>query len=138
MSVDLDYGTRLSGEEYDKRIVALHANLPPVLSTEMERKVRREELEITIDYRLGCNFPKYKRDMLWKVQEKVEKKRIFLIFKYLFRHIFKKNLVRSAQNLAGYLVDEYAKVLSQDELEMFFGKNEVENPNLPIDIEKFQ
>lgn len=138
MSVNLDYGPRLSGEEYDKRIIALHANLPPILSPEKERLVRREELEITIDYRLGCNFPKYKRDMLWKVQEKVEKKRVLLIFKYLFRHIFKKALVRSAQNLAGYLVDEYAKVLSPDELEMFFGKNELENPNLPIDIENLK
>lgn len=135
MSSNLDYGPRLSGEEYDKRIIALHANLPPVLSPEKERQIRREELEITINYRLGCNFPKYKRDMLWKIQEKVEKKRVFLIFKYLFRHIFRKALVHSAQNLAGYLVDEYAKVLSQDELEMFFGTEEAKNPNLPIDIE---
>ncbi len=138
MNTGLNYGPRLSGEEYDKRVVALHANLPTVLSREMERQVRRDELEITIDYRLGCAFPKDKRDLLWKVQERVEKKRVRLIFKYIFRRIFKKVFVHGARNLAGYLVDEYAKVLSQEELEMFFGKEEAENPTLPIDMENLK
>jgi len=130
----VDYGTKLSGEEYDKRIVALHENLPPTLSREMERQLRRDELETMIDYRLGRNFPKEKRDLLWKVQERVEKKRTLLMFKYLFRHLFKKSFVHSAQNVAGYLVDEYAKVLNKEELEMFFGQNEAADPALPIDM----
>lgn len=132
--MQVDYGTKLSGEEYDKRIVALHENLPPSLSQEMERQLRRKELEIMIDYRLGCNFPKEKRDLLWKVQEKIEKKRTLLMFKYLFRNLFKKPFIHSTQNLAGYLVDEYAKVLSKEELEMFFGQNEAADPALPIDM----
>ena len=130
----MDHGTRLSGEEYDKRIIALHANLPPTLSRERERQLRREELEAMIDYRLGRNFPKEKRDQLWKVQERIEKKRTLLMFKYLFRHLFKKSFVHSVQNLSGYLVDEYAKVLSKEELEMFFGKNEAADPTLPVDM----
>ena len=130
----MNYGTKLSGKEYDKCIVSLHENLPSLLSREMERQLRRDELEIMIDYRLGCNFPKVKRDLLWKVQERTEKKRTLLIFKYLFRHLFKKSFVHSAQNLAGYLVDEYAKVLSKEELEMFFGQNEVADPALPVDM----
>lgn len=130
----MDYGVKLSGEEYDKRVVALHENLPSTLSREMERQLRREELEAMIDYRLGCNFPKEKRDLLWKVQERIEKKRTLLMFKYLFRHLFKKSFVQNAQNLTGYLVDEYAKVLSKEELEMFFGQNEAADPALPIDM----
>ena len=132
----MDYGTNLSGEEYDKRVVALHENLPHALSREMEKQLRREELEAMIDYRLGRNFPKEKRDLLWKVQERIEKKRTLLMLKYLFRHFFKKSFVQSAQNLAGYLVDEYATVLSKEELEMFFGKNEAADPALPIDMNK--
>lgn len=138
MKTELDHGLCLSGEEYDKRIVELHANLPPTLSPEMERQVRRKEMEIAIDYRLGCNFPKHRRDQLWEVQERVEKRRGRLMFNYLFRRFFSKVFVRSAQNLAGYVVDEYAKVLSREELENYFGKDEVRNPALPIDIENLK
>ena len=130
----MNYGTKLSGEEYDKRIVALHENMPSTLTREMERQLRRDELETMIDYRLGCNFPKERRDLLWKVQERIEKKRTLLMLKYLFRHLFKKSFVHSAQNLVGYLVDEYAKVLNKEELEMFFGQKEAADPALPIDM----
>ena len=130
----MNYGRKLSGEEYDKRIVALRESLPLTLSRGMEKQLRRDELETMIDYRLGCNFPKEKRDQLWKVQERIEKRRILLMLKYLFRHFFKKSFVHSAQNLAGYLVDEYAKVLSKEELEMFFGQNEAADPALPVDM----
>lgn len=138
MKTELDHGLCLSGEEYDKRIVELHAILPPTLSPEMERQVRRKEMEIAIDYRLGCNFPKHRRDQLWEVQERVEKRRGRLMFKYLFRRFFSKVFAHSAQNLAGYVVDEYAKVLSREELEKYFGKDEVRNPALPIDIENLK
>ncbi len=133
----MDYGVKLSGEAYDQRVVALHENLPPVLSPEMEREVRRQELDAMIDYRLGCDFPREKREQLWKIQEEIEKKRISLMFKYLFKRLFKKPFIHSAQNLAGYLVDEYAKVLSRQELEMFFGKEEVSDPALPVESGHF-
>ncbi len=138
MKTELSHGPCLSGEEYDKRIVELHANLPPTLSPEMERQVRHKEMDIAIDYRLGCNFPEHRRDQLWEVQERVKKRRGRLMFKYLFRKIFSKVFVRSAQNLAGYLVDEYAKVLSREELEKYFGKDEARNPALPINIENLK
>ena len=135
MNTELDHGVCLSGEEYDKRIVDLHENLPPTLSPNMERQVRRQEMDIAIDYRLGCNFPKHRRDQLWEVQEQLEKRRVRLMFKYLFRRFFSKVLARRAQDLAGYLVDEYAKVLSREELEKYFGKDEARDPALPIDLE---
>lgn len=138
MNTELEHGSCLSGKEYDKRIVELHENLPSTLSREMERQVRRQEMEIAIDYRLGCNFPKQRRDQLWKIQERVEKRSGRLIFKYLFRRFFSKVFAQSAQNLAGYLVDEYSNVLSQEELEKYFGKDEARNPALPITLENLK
>ena len=138
MNTELDHGPCLLGEEYDKRIVELHANLPSTLSSEMERQVRRKEMDIAIDYRLGCNFPNHRRDQLWEVQERVEKKSGRLMFKYMFRRFFLKDFAQSAQNLAGYLVAEYAKVLSQKELEQYFGKDEARNPALPIDLDSLK
>lgn len=138
MNNDLGYGPCLSADEYEKKIIALHSDLPPSPSREQERQTRRLELELAIDSRLGVDFPRSKRDALWKIQQKVEKKRGRLLFKYLLRKIFSKSLARDAQSLAGYLVQEYSTVLNQKELESFFGQEEARNPSLPIDVENLK
>ncbi|MFA5826559.1 MAG: hypothetical protein WC825_11405 [Gallionellaceae bacterium] len=129
----LGHGSRLSDREYEKRIVALHSGLPPSLTKEEETKLRRRELNLTIDHRLGQDFPQQRREALWAVQQRVEKKRFRLIFYWLFHFITYKWLYARANKLAEYLVDEYAKVLTKDELQAFFGLGENERPTLPID-----
>jgi len=133
MNDNLGHGPRLTDEEYDSRIVKLHADLPPAPTREQDRQVRRQELELAIDHRLGRDFPLDRREALWAIQERVEKKRLRLIFKHLLRRLFPRSLARGVQHLAGYLVDEYAKVLSEPELESFFGTEEARRPTLPID-----
>ena len=130
---ELDYGPRLTGEEYDRAIVALHSGLPPVPSREQRRAVRRRELELAIDHRLGSDFPRARRDALWAVQQKVERRRLSLVFKYLLRRFFAKSLLRDARSLAGYLIEAYGTVLSKAELERFFGEEEVRHPSLPVE-----
>jgi len=76
--------------------------------------------------------------LLWAIQQRVEKRRLWLAFKYPFRRIFAKTLARGAQGLAGYLVDEYAKVLTKSELKSFFGVDEGQRPALPIDIDQLK
>jgi hypothetical protein len=131
-----DHGPRLSGEEYDRAIVALYSDMPPVPSRQQRRELRRRELDLAIDQRLGRGFPRARRDALWAVQQKVERRRLRLMFKYLLRRFFSKSLVRDAQGLAGYLVEAYATVLNQAELEQFFGREEARHPALPIDPEQ--
>jgi len=138
MNDDLGYGPRLTDEEYDKQIIELHRGIPPTLSKEQELQIRRQELELAIDHRLGRDFPRSKRETLWAIQQKVDKKRFRLIFKYMLRKFFASSLARDAQGLAGYLVHEYAKVLSQKELESFFGAEEARHPALPIDLEQLK
>ena len=138
MPVNLNYGPRLSDDEYEKRIVELHRRLPPMPSKEQDREVRRQELELAIDHRLGVNFPRERREALWVVKERVERKRLWLGVKFLFRKLIPKSLAKSADALAGYMVDEYAKVLSQDELNSFFGLREGERPTLPIDMDQLK
>ncbi len=133
MGTDIDYGERLSDEEYDRAVVQLQEGLPPVPSREQRRQLRRAELELAIDHRLGRAFPRSRRDALWAVQQKVERRRLRLVFKYLWKRLFRGDIVQDAQGLAGFLVDEYATVLSRPELERFFGKQEVANPALPVD-----
>jgi hypothetical protein len=134
----LNYGRRLSGEEYDHAIVALYSDLPPKPSWAQRKEVRRQELNLTLDYRLGLEFPLKKREALWAVQQEIEKHRIKIMFTYLLRRFFAKNLIREAKGLAGYVIEAYAKVLNQAELEQFFGEEEVRHPALPVELEQLK
>lgn len=131
----IDYGPRLTQAEYQKAITDLYRNPPSVSTEEWERTVHRQELNLTIDHRLGRNFPQERRDALWSIEEKVEKRRFRLAFKYLLRRLFAKQIVRDVQGLAGFLVDEYAKVLTPAEFQQYFGLLPGERPVLPIDEE---
>jgi hypothetical protein len=133
MEPGFDHGPRLTDEEYERRISELHSRSALPLTREEERDVRRQELDLAIDHRLGCHFPHERRRALWEIQQRVEKKRLRLMFKHVLKRCFAKGLIRDVQGLASFLVNEYAKVLNQAELESFFGSEEVRNPVLPID-----
>lgn len=135
---ELDYGSRLTGEEYDRAIVELHSRLPPTPSLQQRRETRHRELDLAIDYRLGRDFPRSRRDALWAVQQKVERRRLGLMFKYLLRRFFAKSLITDAQGLAGYVVEAYASVLNKAELEQFFGAEDVRHPSLPVSPEQLR
>ncbi len=138
MNKDFDHGPRLTDGEYEKKIIELHSNQPPAPSREQDKQVRRQELELAIDHRLGRDFPSHRREALWAIQQRVERKRLRLLFKYLLRRFFAKGLARDAQGLASYLVDEYARVLSKAELESYFGAAEARHPALPIDLNQLK
>jgi hypothetical protein len=138
MPDDLNHGPRLCDEEYERRIFELHRDLPPMPTEEEDRQVRRTELNLAIDHRLGRDFPPERRELLWAIQQRVEKRRLWLALKYPFRRLFAKSLARGAQGLAGYLVDEYAEVLTKAELKSFFSLEEGQRPALPIDIDQLK
>ena len=133
MKNNIGHGPRLSDREYEKLIVELYSGLPPIPSKQKEASVRRRELDLTIDYRLGQDFPKERRDALWDIQQRVEKRRLRLVFHWLLHFISYRWVYARANKLAGYLVDEYSKVLTKDELQAFFDLRENEQPTLPID-----
>ncbi|HSM88451.1 MAG TPA: hypothetical protein VLT56_00355 [Desulfobacterales bacterium] len=134
----LNHGPRLTDEEYEKRIIELHRGLPPMPTEEQDIQVRRMALDLSIDHRLGRDFPQERRELLWAIQQRVEKRRLWLALKYPFRRLFAKSLARGAQGLAGYLVDEYAGVLTQAEIKSFFGLEEGQRPALPIDMDQLK
>lgn len=133
MPVDLDHGPRLTDDEYEKRIIELHRGLRPMPTKDQDRELRRRELELAIDHRLGRDFPRERREALWVIKERVEKRRLWLGVKFMVKKLFAKSINSEAQGLAAYMVDEYAKVLTKGELKSFFGLAEGERPTLPID-----
>jgi hypothetical protein len=138
MAEELKYGRRLSDDEYEGKVIELHRGLPPMPTKEKDEEVRRAELNLAIDHRLGCDFPPERREALWTIQQRVEKRRLRLAFKYFLRRFLPKKIARDAQGLAGYMVDEYAKVLSEAELQSFFGLRKGERPVLPIDTDQLK
>jgi hypothetical protein len=135
MQREPEYGPRLTSEEYERKILSLYRNLPPLPSPDQDREVRRQELELAIDHRLGRDFPKERRSALWEVQQRIETNRLRLGIKYLLRRLVLRVFVRDAQSLAGYAAEEYAKVLSPEELKCFLDLKEGEKPTLPVDIQ---
>jgi hypothetical protein len=135
-TVDLGHGPRLSDEEYERRIVHLHEGLPPLPSREQDREVRRAELDLAVDHRLGRDFPEQRRQCLWTIMQDVEKRRLRLIGKYLVTRLFARSSgpVRAAHGLAGVMVGRFAEVLDERELESFFGEA-WRLPALPVDRE---
>lgn len=133
MTNEIGHGPRLSDREYEKRIVEIHNKLPPFPSKQSEESVRRCELDLAIDHRIGVNFPKDRREALWKIQQQVEKKRPRLVLYWLLHIISYRWLYKHANKLADYLVEEYSRVLTKDELQAFFRLGENEQPTLPID-----
>jgi hypothetical protein len=131
VSSDLGHGRRLSDEEYNRKIVALYTDQPAAPAEQQEEWLRRQELELTIDHRLGVEFPRARREMLWAIQQRVEKKRWRLLLRHLVRRLYPSGVAHAASGLAGFLVAEYAKVLTRQELESFFGEVEAHDPALP-------
>ena len=123
-----DYGIRLTDEEYERRIVDLHRGLPPVPPPEQDREIRRRALDLAVDHRLGRDFPRERRDALWGVSERVERKRKWLAVQYLLGALFSPMRKRHADALTRALVAEYSKVLSPAETERMLGLEAGEKP----------
>ncbi|HEX8989147.1 MAG TPA: hypothetical protein VF816_14410 [Rhodocyclaceae bacterium] len=133
MTKDLGYGPRLSVEEFEKAIVALYAGQPADPGRLAALEIRRRELDLMIDHRLGRDYPQRRRDELWEIQRQVERRRWRLVFGWLWHAVSYRPLHRQANRLANYLVEEYAKVLSPEELRAYFDLREGDKPGLPLD-----
>lgn len=114
-----DHGPVLSDEEYEQRIFALYDALPPMPSVDAERELRRRELDVLIDHRLGVRFPRERREALWAAQEHIDKRRTRLGVASLARAALPRALQPKSSRLARFAVDEYAKVLTREELARF-------------------
>lgn len=117
-SPDGRYGSKISGMEYERRVVALHRDQPPHLSREEQVRLRRQELEITIDHRLGVDFPRDKRDALWSAQRSLDRKVLTGALLAILGPRFHSNW------LARMLFRDYARVLSAEDMVAFFQDDE--------------
>jgi hypothetical protein len=128
-----DYGTRLTDDEYERRVVELHRGMPPMPTPEEDRALRRRALDLAIDHRLGRDFPQTRREALWAASERVDSRRIWLSVRYMLGTLLWPVRRSHAEALTKALTGEYSKVLSQPELSQFLGLKEGQRPALPVD-----
>jgi hypothetical protein len=88
---------------------------------------------LAIDHRFGRDFPEARREALWAASERVEAHRLRLGLKYLLSVVVRPLRRKQATALTSALAAEYSKVLTQSELEQFFGLEKGERPALPVD-----
>lgn len=138
MIKDLGHGPRIDDGDYDRKIIELYSKLPPNPTRDQYNSVRRAEFQLAIDHRLGINFPADRREMLSSINDRVDRKRLRLIFKYLLRKIFTGWFVSDVRKMTNFMIDEYAGVLNNDELESFFNFQNGKRPSLPIDMEQLK
>lgn len=135
-AADLGHGPRLTDEEYRRRIVRLHEKASPMPSRDEDRRIRRAELDLAVDHRLGNEFPAARRESLWQVMQGIERRRLRLIGEYFLRRLFRRDPLpeSSANRLAKTMIARFHEVLDERELESFFGE-EWRSPALPVDAE---
>jgi hypothetical protein len=130
---EAEYGTRLTDEEYDRRVVELHRGMSPMPTPEEDRAIRHRALDLAIDYRFGRDFPRARREALWAASERVEAQRLRLGLRYLLSVLVRPLRRKHATALTNALTAEYSKVLTQPELDQFLGLEKGQRPALPID-----
>lgn len=106
-----DFGPKLSRDEYERRIVALHEGAPPLPDEDAERRTRRGELDLLIDYRLGQRFPDSRREALWRAQERLDKRRVWHLLAGILAHPTDPSAAVARAQVRGF-----ARVLAREEL----------------------
>lgn len=109
------YGPKLSQAAYEQKMTSFSVGLPPIPTRAQERGVRLSELNTLIDYKLGVNFPVDRREALWAIQQRLDKRRLL--------HLAIALLTAPFDGFAGVArpqVRGFAKVLSPSELAQFF------------------
>ena len=113
-----EFGARISGEEYDRRITALYRGAAPLPDAPDAERLARAELDITVDHRLGVEFPRERRESLWHAQREIERHRLRSSLRG-----FASAAARSVGLELG-VHRAYADVLSPDELRAFLQDDE--------------
>lgn len=118
----LPYGTCLTRREYEAAVVNLHGKAETA-GSEIEREsIERQELDLTIDYRLGKDFPNDRRQQLWQVQKKIQKRRLKNLTARAMGLVSPKWLYSQSNWMARMIASEYANVLNARELAAYFGE----------------
>lgn len=109
------YGRKIDAQEYKQRVIALYEMPPTKPYKSKSANFRRHELDLTIDHRLGVDFPIERREALWRAQQRLNRRQLPILFLSLIRRsLGSKGPLE--EPLYRLVLREYGKVLSGPEL----------------------
>lgn len=115
-----DHGRRLSPEEYDLAVTSLYdRDVNGGQGGADDLWLRRAELNLTIDYRLGVDFPQDRREAMWRIQQEIEERRIRLLARSVVAYFFPWRRAARVNRLVEVMKCKYARVLTPAELRAF-------------------
>lgn len=68
-----NYGRKLTYDQYIQCIFELYRTSGPSSDHDNDEYLQRQELELKIDYRLGVDFPEYRRNELWRITQRLRR-----------------------------------------------------------------
>lgn len=119
----LPHGQKLTPAEYERAVISLYQSAQGTGDTAEERRsLRRSELNLQIDHRLGVDFPQSRREEMWRIQEQAERRRLRSLAKSLLVRLLPRSFALSRlSRLTDLLISDYSKVLTPEELRDFLG-----------------
>lgn len=102
--------------EYEAGIIALHSQ-----EGMRDRQIQRGELDLSIDLRLGVDFPAERRDALWQVHQRLETGPLSMLRAWVTGLLSRRKLEQHGTQAAQQLMTSYASVLDPQELRDFLG-----------------
>ena len=82
------------------------------------------EFDLTIDYRLGIQFPKARRKVLRDIQQRYMLEAKKLKARFLAGHLTKELFADAMQNITHSMLKQFSLELSAAEMSAFFGGDE--------------
>jgi len=104
-------GPKLTRDEYESRVMELHASGAAMPTETQEAAIRRAELDLLIDYKLGTELSQQRRDALWREQVGLDR---HLPWRVLVG--FLRNPSHPSDGIAKAQVRAFSKVLTPGEL----------------------
>ena len=114
MHASLPDSDRLTREEFEREVIALHAGQPAMPSKEQDLATRRRELELLVDYQLGRSFPASRREEMWRIHSELYRHRLATLVWGAIR-----NPLNPSNGVVRAQVRGYSRVLEPGELSAF-------------------
>lgn len=124
-----EYKKPMSEKEYLERISSLYEKIRSEFAVNEDeetllKRYRDAEFDLTIEYRLGPDFPIERREALRAVHQHVYNQLEELRKRYISGNLQKQEFVDLMRALTVEMAEKFASLLSQEEMAAFFGQGE--------------
>lgn len=132
----------MNEKEYMERISGLYEKIRAESAANEEEAILFEryhdaEFDLTVEYRLGQDFPAERREALRAIHQQVQNQTEELRKKYASGDLREREFLDLMQASTTDMAEKYATVLTQEEMTAFFGHGEGAY-KLPFSSDEFE